>query len=710
MGNGIIGIENEFQLIRGSNQPVDGGGYARDIIAFSKKPYFEKHDTAFRLWTGGAFYIDGREPEITTPPIEIRKGCIRQVISSLVQNRNNLVQMIDGYNFDKPEISRLSLKGYSTHYNFSCDAPQEITSELAMGPALPCLLLIEQKQSQGVMLRNKDERAEICGDYTVSFDQMCAAMAFMLGTINGLKAGRDIGKLRYDEAQETDELSHNYLISPEGERIKRKNLVYCNEKLMSLQEIFEYYFKIFREDIGKFADDEVELIEEYVSGRRKLEVDLARLPAGYNKVREMSPKRFVLPELAKAFSMAATGTKETKKLGLETENMEWDEIEIRDKTGDTIHIRRDNMPSFYSQLEANCSKVAMIDEDIQQLQILNMMAGNLSSAEIDWNTAYDIIANIGSHLNDKMKLNLAINALKYSGSEDVIRRVARIAGKEKLVRQLENNDERYIVHRIPYKIDYGEEEYIDGDYLYNLGENNLDVIYTNDKGYPKIASFPIDERHLIIDFAVINDTMYLLGNYKLKTYTFNKERNSCKQDGPALASRMGEQLQQIIVDNGKPHVFTKMTNNYVWYSPIGEMTKSNDRMLRLNFDETVVAMDGAKFYIKQGQTKTWSLYDTNTHRRDMPDHMMMQFLDLKLHDGNIYVLYEEDLYKEKSNLARFKKNRTGLHLEETIKFDEYYFRLGFSNGNIMLRTPQHIDVYNPRQRWKNELMKIIASA
>ena len=184
----IIGIENEFELRhRTIGVKIDGKLVVDRIIDNIKIPYFRRSSGNFRLATGGSFYIDGNEPEITTAPYLLEKGAVTAVATNLVENRNVLVDAINVMS----EVKIYQLDGYSAHYHFT--TPQSLESEhyrrdlsrvlaLTVNPALQ--LLVENRHSSGVMFRYRaDGRIEICADYISNIDDIVTAVGFQAGML-----------------------------------------------------------------------------------------------------------------------------------------------------------------------------------------------------------------------------------------------------------------------------------------------------------------------------------------------------------------------------------------------------------------------------------------------------------------------------------------------------------------------------------------------
>jgi len=375
----FIGLENEFELwkeFRGNPVvPVCAKELLRDIEMVFKKPYFKKTPTAYRLWTGGAMYCDGSEPEITTPPIEIKKGCIKDVVNSIIQNRNYLLECIENLTkfyksgslinpYKLLKEDQLTLMGYSTHYNFSSTNPVKLIDSIKYSAAIPYFLLTEQNISRGVLLREAKNRMEVGGDYIVNAKQMRVAIAYMLGTIIGIERGINLRKQPHfrNIYFKKNLMNKNTTILGENISKDRKTPIEIfdyqlkNKKgEMTLQELFEHYFKLFREDIGKFSQDEVELLEEFVKKDRFLECDSQILLEDYEIVKKQKHGKISKQPIAESFARACNEeTLIPDKLFLRTKLMDWDFITYELYGFNNImemNIHRDKLPEFYSSLD-----------------------------------------------------------------------------------------------------------------------------------------------------------------------------------------------------------------------------------------------------------------------------------------------------------------------------------------------------------------------
>ena len=121
---------------------------------------------------------DGQEAEFATVPIDYQgDGCLR-LASEVTRCRVHMLKLL--HSIGVPEV-----RGYSTHLNIS--APPGREWELAtvisatIAPAL--ILLMEARQSPGLLIRPRRGRLEIGSEYIDDTDQLAAAIVFLTGTV-----------------------------------------------------------------------------------------------------------------------------------------------------------------------------------------------------------------------------------------------------------------------------------------------------------------------------------------------------------------------------------------------------------------------------------------------------------------------------------------------------------------------------------------------
>ncbi|MDO8655777.1 MAG: hypothetical protein Q7K45_00935, partial [Nanoarchaeota archaeon] len=278
----LMGIENEFEVTDNQGQAVDGKSIYDLLLSKVKIPYFKLGGTAVRLATGGSFYIDGKEPEVTSAPYPLEKEAVTALAVNLVMNRNVLAQAMQDINAENEKNGKntYQLNGHSAHYNFTLP---EISAERERGegestqyerrrdlcfllartvnPALQ--LLLENRKSSGIMFRyREDGRIEICADFVPHLEDMVSGIGFqtaMLTTIDTwFKKGATIEditeKLQYllpDMRVDVTTSRPGYTCkTPEVITVGREAMVNVSDPAgakhtLSAQALLEHYANIF---------------------------------------------------------------------------------------------------------------------------------------------------------------------------------------------------------------------------------------------------------------------------------------------------------------------------------------------------------------------------------------------------------------------------------------------------------------------------------
>ncbi len=168
-GEGIVGIEHEYRVVL-DGEPVD---FRQLIGELDLRPVGRdpSDPNARHLANGLMVTADGREAEVVTPPITIEPGCSWHASRWTSLGHATLCTTLD---------PRAALQGYSTHINVSIDAdPMRVAWLFARHFALAAMLLIDQSESPGLLVRPRPARLEIGGEYTVG-PQLRAALVFNL--------------------------------------------------------------------------------------------------------------------------------------------------------------------------------------------------------------------------------------------------------------------------------------------------------------------------------------------------------------------------------------------------------------------------------------------------------------------------------------------------------------------------------------------------
>lgn len=371
----LMGIETEFKLLR-TGEAVDGKEYFQDIVGGLPIPYFNKAPTCIRLATGGSFYVDGVEPEVTTAPFQIEPGAVSGVAGNLFWNIGLVLQGLKKANASRER--ELYLQGYSAHYSFTfpnvTSHHGDICRTLAatVNPAIQ--LLTENRKSSGVMFRYRENgRVEICADFIPSLEDTVAAVGFqaaLLSTIDTwLEQGATVedvqNKLRYQlplEQISPVRTREGYILrTPEVIKKGRKavlsvqdNSLSVNRKI-SAQELLEYFVELCEPAAREILlPEEQQILYDSISGKRKLPIDSQGYPQRYTKIAPVpiNPLKSVSP-LTRAFGNAVQSRKVNGCL-LEPAEVTWQVITFRygqNGTSKLIYVPLDCMVPFDRMIE-----------------------------------------------------------------------------------------------------------------------------------------------------------------------------------------------------------------------------------------------------------------------------------------------------------------------------------------------------------------------
>ena len=175
----FLGLEHEF-IVREQGTQVD----FRQILGeggVSGIKVDPGDRNAHRTASGLVVTADGAEAEYACPPIEARAGFVRELLDWAG---------VGGSTLQKAVGPQRSLEGVSTHISVS--APSDRVNELArtfartFAPAM--MLLIDGRESPGLLVRPRHNRLEIGGDYA-SNNHLAAAAAMAVGGVRALLIG-----------------------------------------------------------------------------------------------------------------------------------------------------------------------------------------------------------------------------------------------------------------------------------------------------------------------------------------------------------------------------------------------------------------------------------------------------------------------------------------------------------------------------------------
>lgn len=200
-----VGIEHEYTVLE-AGRPVDFGRLI-DWLGLPGLRADPVDPNARRGDWGGVITADGIEAEVATPPIPIGAGAIDQVVGSAAAGRSFLEAHLG------PDRV---LEGYSTHLNVSIPLRGDLrTAERYVEVFAPALmLLLDQQDSPGLLVRPRPGRLELCGDYAEA-DRLAVAATFAVAsTLAARRGGRAVRALRLDPDVVPSRQRYGYHLAP----------------------------------------------------------------------------------------------------------------------------------------------------------------------------------------------------------------------------------------------------------------------------------------------------------------------------------------------------------------------------------------------------------------------------------------------------------------------------------------------------------------
>ena len=173
----VLGVEQEYDLFAGNRQ-LDFREFFGQVTAQGGSVPFRNCDSAAILDAGYMLACDGREAEFATAPINSRgDGCLR-LAREVLRCRKHMLNLLRG-------LPGLEIRGYSTHLNISVPLgrEEELAKALSRTVAPALILLMEGRQSPGLLIRPRRGRLEIGSEYIDGEDQLAAAGVLLTGAV-----------------------------------------------------------------------------------------------------------------------------------------------------------------------------------------------------------------------------------------------------------------------------------------------------------------------------------------------------------------------------------------------------------------------------------------------------------------------------------------------------------------------------------------------
>jgi hypothetical protein len=284
MDFGYFGIESMFQIVkhREDIRFTDVWQellqhYGRPMLHTTEYPEGKAHGCQIRTRMGSTLLSNAHQPEVATPPVRIQPGFTQQVADNVYNATRELLEFVA----TDPEIY---LMGYAMHWN--CSTPQMLKGgekhpAIVTAYVTPFSLFTLTPLSVGCNLRQIYERGrrfEFLADYIADEDQIRAFSLLYIGMVNNYLAKEAVLPYQIWTAAASTGTKYPNVVSGGRDGVVDICSIGCNDQSqvtqITAQEYLERYYDIFREDIAKMGtEEEVALLEDFVYGRRELEVD-----------------------------------------------------------------------------------------------------------------------------------------------------------------------------------------------------------------------------------------------------------------------------------------------------------------------------------------------------------------------------------------------------------------------------------------------------
>jgi hypothetical protein len=278
-----VGIENEFELWQ-KGQRINFESTLPDLKRLYTRPFYQCSGTSMRMWRGNALYADGAEPEVCTFPIRLERGFASEAAKALYQARQSLLELIS-------PLDDTVLNGYSIHWNITnktIKGRELDKSQFLSCWSVPLSLFMLNRWSKGLGAKTKDSaRLECMGDHIEDLQQVKAAM--LLYAAAALYCTSDLEKhipfVFGRSLVKGNSFGNGYKIEnlvPQGRESKIVAYDVHEDRNLEItaQEWLERIVKHYEPALQVLGTaQERRLLQDFVSGKRKLSIDSPFLPS-----------------------------------------------------------------------------------------------------------------------------------------------------------------------------------------------------------------------------------------------------------------------------------------------------------------------------------------------------------------------------------------------------------------------------------------------
>ncbi len=283
----LFGLEHEFSVKRAGRRQ-DFRRWIRRVARTSGRT-IPAGPHAYFLPSGTLLSCDGAEAELSAPPEPVAPGLCRRVSEGAAARLDDLLRSLNAVS-NPP----LTLNGYSTHLSALCTGVDidALANAYARTMAPGMMLLLDLPTSPGLLVRPRQRRFEVGGDYVPPGDFLGAATVFFLAsflaTVDAV-VRRDLSRLplRFDSSQLKDASGRRGIYverSAFGEDLYQRGrdallrredhtTIRAGDALELLWQHAETYARRFADD------DERALVSRAVAGARPLPCEIGDLSA-----------------------------------------------------------------------------------------------------------------------------------------------------------------------------------------------------------------------------------------------------------------------------------------------------------------------------------------------------------------------------------------------------------------------------------------------
>lgn len=384
-----VGLESEFELwLDGEKvKPEDVFASPTDFI---RVPLMHRQGRSYHLPTGGAVYFDTGVIEVTTPVIELERGCMARAGRSLWEGIGIVRSELDAWQRTAGTDARLV--GFSTHYSVSFEIPEgrqwrgRTVRDLALLlvhllPA-PVMVLGTSRRSTGVGVRPRGNRIEVTVDFTPDPALMVATGTLIAGVVRSvmewhsyapamlaahrLPVIRGFAPVKHTSRQGWLAKDGCYPRSPftcgPDEECFWLTRDRAGARPVSVRAIAQEIFRRFARPIAKVADPfTFRLMRNVLAGTSRSILDLAERPAAYEHVGRLCAWNDLFTESTLGRSvyervlLAAISGKTLLKDGRQLEPVGmrgWAEVVFRDENGERRSHSLDDLVGDLARWEA----------------------------------------------------------------------------------------------------------------------------------------------------------------------------------------------------------------------------------------------------------------------------------------------------------------------------------------------------------------------